>query len=201
MELTKLNIPNGSNVPIRKSARRLRWFKETLYRQIDALTKQTGIQYLVDDCKIRTLFFRWLKAFEEQKPESPEDREDFVDFASGLMLRELVTSKPVSVIDMPKDADQTNPAFYWPEGFLYLVLCLNIRSAIHEQEFDKEIHVSPCIEDLQTWWSFKENVEVEDSNLAIGFFDLFAGVEPNWYSPTFFSTRKSVRNQAQHLKS
>jgi hypothetical protein len=195
MELTKVEMPNGSNAPVRKSARRLRWFKETLHRQADALAKQTGITYEIDDNELRALFLRWLDAFEAQKPAVIEDRADFVDFASGLMLRELIKSKPVSVVALPKDADQSNPAYYWPEGYLYVVLCLNIRAAVFEQDFDIEKHVSPNMEDVRTWWSFKENVEIEDPNLAIGFFDLFAGVEPNWTLPAFFSARKSPRRK------
>ena len=62
-------------------------------------------------------------------------------------------------------------------------------------DFDIEKHVSPNMEDVRTWWSFKENVEIEDPNLAIGFFDLFAGVEPNWTLPAFFSARKSPRRK------
>ena len=74
-----------------------------------------------------------------------------------------------------------------------MVLCLNIRAAVFEQDFDVEKHVSPNMEDLRTWWSFKENVETEDPNLAIGFFDLFAGVEPNWTMPASYFARKSSR--------
>lgn len=190
MELTKVDMPDSSNAPVRKSARRLRWFKETLYRQIDALSKQTGVEYSVDDNAVRALFLRWLEAFERQRPEILDDREDFVDFASGLMLRELISSKPVGVLAMPPNADPSNPAYYWPEGYLYVVLCLNIRAAVFEQDFDIEKHVSPNMEDLRTWWSFKENVEAEDPNLAISFFDLFAGSEPNWSMPDVFSARR-----------
>ncbi len=193
MELTKAQLPRVSDSPVRKSARRLRWFKETMHLQVRALSRQTGIVYAIDDDEVRALFLRWLDAFEKQKPSTQEDRADFVDFASGLMLRELVKSKPVSVTSLPDNADRSNPAYYWPEGFLYVVLCLNIRAAIFEQEFDIEKHVSPDMDDLQTWWSFKENVETEDPNLAIGFFDLFAGAVPNWEMPGFFSARKESK--------
>lgn len=200
MELTKVEMPSAGNAPIRKSARRLRWFKETLHRQVDALTKQTGIDYSVDDNKVRALFLRWLDAFEAQKPAELDDKSDFVDFASGLMLRELINSKPVSVTSLPPNANQDNPAYYWPEGYLYVVLCLNIRAAVFELDFDIEKHVSPNMEDLRTWRSFKENVEIEDPNLAIGFFDLFAGSEPNWTMPSIFSARKTSRTNDRFSK-
>ena len=40
--------------------------------------------------------------------------------------------------------------------------------------------------DLRTWWSFRENV-FEDDSLAIAFLQLFAGVEPNWTTPSLFN--------------
>ncbi|MBD0864370.1 MAG: hypothetical protein GDA36_01555 [Rhodobacteraceae bacterium] len=201
MELTKVEMPNGSNTPVRKSARRLRWFKETLHRQADALHTQLGIQYAINDDELRVLFLRWLEAFEAQKPTETDDKADFVDFASGLMLRELIKSKPVTVESLPANADKSNPAYFWPEGYLYVILCLNIRAAVLAQEFDIEKHDYPELDDLGAWWSFKENVEVEDVNddvnLAIGFFDLFAGVEPNWSVPGSFFARTLLRKRKE----
>ena len=193
-------MPSAANAPVRKSARKLRWFKETLHRQVDALTKQTGIDYSVDYNEIRALFLRWLDAFEAQKPAELDDRSDFVDFASGLMLRELIRSKSVNVTSLPPNPDKENPAYFWPEGYLYVVLCLNIRAAVFKQDFNIEKHISPNMEDLRTWWSFKEKVEVEDPNLAIGFFNLFAGSQPNWNMPSIFSARKTSRTNDRFSK-
>ncbi|GHA52196.1 hypothetical protein GCM10008927_16930 [Amylibacter ulvae] len=46
-------------------------------------------------------------------------------------------------------------------------------------DFNHEQHPSAVVNDLRTWWSFKENVE-QDSTQAIGFLDLFAGDQPEW---------------------
>lgn len=186
-------IPRGpGTLPLRKSARRLRWFKETFYRQTTLLSGQTGISYGVDDKALRNAFLSWLTAFEAQLPTREQDRPDYVNFAAGLMLRELVKAKPARIKSLPSDADMSNPAYYWSEGYLYVSLCLNIRAAILEQDFDFESVSSPDLVDLRTWWSFKENVG-EDVNLAIGFFDHFAGVEPSWSVPSIFSARKANR--------
>lgn len=193
MELAKVEMPDTPDAPVRKSARRLRWFKETLNRQAVAIHNQFGIKYRIKNEVVRALFLRWLECFEAQKPIEIDDKTDFVDFASGLMLRELIKSKPVTVEALPDGADRSNPAYFWPEGYLYVVLCLNIRAAVIAQEFDIEKHDYPQLDDLGTWWSFKENVEIEDPNLAIGFFDLFAGVEPNWTMPASYFARKSSR--------
>ncbi len=190
MFVANVEMPGSPETPVRKSARRLRWFKETMHRQIDALQAQSGVEYNIDDDEVRSLFLRWLEAFEAQRPEDEKSMADYVNFASGLMLRELIKSKPVTVKSLPAEADQSNPAYFWPEGYLYVTLCLNIRAAIFEQEFDVKKHVSPKMEELRTWWSFKENMD-EDPNLAIGFFDGFAGIEPSWGMPSVFSQRKS----------
>ncbi|CAN0599054.1 unnamed protein product, partial [Ectocarpus sp. 12 AP-2014] len=43
------------------------------------------------------------------------------------------------------------------------------------------------LDDLRTWWSFKENVG-EDPSLAIAFLDLFAGDQPEWSTPDIFQS-------------
>ena len=193
-------IPRSpGTLALRKSARRLRWFKEAFYCQTAQLSGQTGITFEVDDKILRGAFFSWLKAFEAQLPTRERDRPDFVNFAAGLMLRELVKAIPAKATSLPSDTDKANPAYYWPEGYLYVSLCLNIRAAILEQDFDFESESSPDLDDLGTWWSFKENVS-EDANLAIGFLDQFAGVKPSWSVPSIFSARKSNRFGEMYLQ-
>ena len=196
MELDPLDLPRIGDAPVRKSARRLRWFKKALYRQVEALSEQSGIAYLVDDAEVRALFLRWLEAFEAQKPASLEDRADFVNFASGLMLRELLRANAVTSLSLPEGADRSKPVYYWPEGYLYVMLCLTIRAAIFRQDFAVETAISSANrEDLRTWWSFKENMETEDLNLAIGFLELFAGVTPDWNRPNRFSAGSAEPEQ------
>lgn len=197
MELAPLDLPQigDTDTPIRKSARRLRWFKKELYRQVEALSEQSGIAYLVNDAEVRALFLRWLEAFEAQRPSSLQDRADFVNFASGLMLRELLRANAVTSLSLPESADRSKPVYYWPEGYLYVMLCLTIRAAIFRQDFAVESATSPNSEDLRTWWSFKENMETEDLNLAIGFLELFAGVTPDWNRPNRFSAGSTKPEQ------
>ena len=196
MELDPLDLPRIGDAPVRKSARRLRWFKKALYRQVEALSEENGIAYQVDDAEVRALFLRWLEAFEAQKPASLEDRADFVNFASGLMLRELLRANAVTSLSLPEGADRSKPVYYWPEGYLYVMLCLTIRAAIFRQDFAVEnATCSANSEDLRTWWSFKENMETEDLNLAIGFLELFAGVTPDWNRPNRFSAGSAEPEQ------
>lgn len=198
MIITKIELPGSTETPVSKSARRLRWFKEALHLQIKTLETQTNTEFEVDDIEVCALFLRWLDAFEAQKPGDDQNIKDFVSFAAGMMLRELIVSKPVKTKTLPKGADQSNPAYFWPEGYLYVALCLNIRAAILKQEFDIEQQVSPDMEELRAWWSFKENIN-EDPNLAIGFFDLFTGVEPIWSMPSIFSARKNSKVPQKYI--
>ena len=85
--------------------------------------------------------------------------------------------------------DLTNPAFFWPEGYVYVAFCLNIRALVLEQEFDERQTVVPALGELRTWWSFRENVE-RDPGLAVAFLDLFAGEEPHWTAPDVFTPRR-----------
>ena len=54
------------------------------------------------------------------------------------------------------------------------------------QDFEVNSTKSPSLEELRTWWSFKENV-TEMPDYAILFLDLFAGETPNWQSPGLFN--------------
>ena len=193
-------IPKGpGTLPLRRSARRLRWFKETFSRQTALLSEQTGVTFEVDDKVLRRAFLSWLAAFEEQLPTEEREKPDYVNFAAGLMLRELIRAEPVKATVMPPDADESTPAHFWPEGYLYVALCLNIRAAILAQDFDFENDLLPGMDDLHSWWSFKENMS-EDINLAIGFFDHFAGVKPSWLIPSVFHARVANKLNETYLQ-
>lgn len=177
--------------PVRRSARRLRWFIASFISQVDMLSADTRIEYQIDRKKLTNSFFRWLRAFNDQKPDNPDLKFDYVGFAAGLMLRELIRQRPIQAIRLPEDADVDNPAYFWPEGYVYVAYCLNIRKAVLEQEFDVHTDVVPKLNEIRTWWSFKENV-AEDPSTAFGFFDLFAGVNPNWVSPAIFKGHQTA---------
>ena len=172
--------------PVRKRAQRLRWFIEVFEKQMAETAQETGNRFDLDRAKLAEVFSDWLDAFNAQKPHTPEDQRAYVGFAAGLMLRALLRHRPVTG-HVKEDADTTNPAYFWPEGYLYVVFCLNVRGMVIEMDFEGEQALSPELDDLRTWWSFKENVG-EDPSLAIAFLDLFAGDTPKWSSPDIFQT-------------
>ncbi len=179
-------------VPIRRSIRRLRWFMAAFEEQVRRVAADTGNTFTIDQTELTGAFVDWLRAFEAQKPTAADDRLPYVGFAAGLMLKALVRRKPLRLTGTAATSgtDLTNPAFFWPEGYVYVAFCLNIRALVLEQEFDERQAVVPALGELRTWWSFKENVE-KDPGLAVAFLDLFAGEEPQWTMPDVFAPRRS----------
>ncbi len=174
---------------MRKLVRRLRWFRTSFREQLERIAAQSGVRYRLDERRLTAAFLDWLRAFEAQKPRSPRARRAYVGFAAGLMLQSLVRHAPLSVEALPEEADRTNPAYFWPEGYVYVAYCLTIRAAVLQQEFHEDLHTAPELHEIRSWWSFRENVE-EDAELAIAFLDLFAGDVPNWSMPSFFCERQ-----------
>ena len=177
----------ASDQPLRKSAQRLRWFVDAFEDQVRNTEAQTGNAFSVDRGSLAEVFADWLKSFEAQKPTRDDDKPAYVGFAAGLMLRTLIKHKPVSLTNRPEGADDSNPAYFWPEGYLYVAFCLNVRGLVLEADYHFEQHPSDALNETRTWWSFKENVH-EDPSLAIAFLDLFAGDEPEWIMPQLFRT-------------
>ena len=172
--------------PVRKRVQRLRWFIEVFEKQMAETARETGNQFDVDRAGLASVFTEWLDAFNAQKPQSPEDQRAYVGFAAGLMLRALLRNNPV-IGHVSNDADRSNPAYFWPEGYLYVVFCLKVRGMVIEMDFQGKQRPSPDLGELRTWWSFKENVS-EDPSMAIAFLDLFAGDAPEWTTPDIFQS-------------
>jgi len=132
--------PQGSRQPLHKEAQRLRWFVGAFAEQLARTSAETGNEYSVDEALLAATFTDWLKSFNAQKPESSDDNPAFVGFAAGLMLRTLVRKKPARLVSKPAGADVTNPAYFWPEGYLYVAFCLNVRGLVLEMDFHGHQH-------------------------------------------------------------
>ena len=183
-----MTLPDApTRQPLHKAAQRLRWFVRVFEEQAEMTEAETGNRFSVNHEALAKVFTKWLRAFEQQKPHAPNDKLAYVGFASGLMLRELIAHNPVTLRTCPAGADQSNPAYFWPEGYLYVVFCLNVRGLVLDHDFHHGQQVSPLMDETRTWWSFRENV-AEDPQLAIAFLDLFAGEEPEWTMPQIFRT-------------
>ena len=179
MPAPALHALGAADRPVSKAIRRLRWFARSFREQVAQSAAATGVKFAIDDARTTAVFIDWLRAFEAQKPANPQDRRAYVGFAAGLMLRALIQQNPLSVIAKPAVADAENPAYFWPEGYVYVAFCLNTRAAVLAQDFHEDQRLAPELTELRSWWSFRENVS-DDPSLSIAFLDLFAGEDPDW---------------------
>lgn len=188
-ELIVPSLPLGdAEGPVRKAAQRLRWFVRAFEAQVATTADETGHVYRIDTDRLSAAFAGWLQNFNLQKPSAVEERPAYVGFAAGLMLRELIAADPVSVDARGPSVGKDTPAGYWPEGYVYVTFCLNVRGLVLQKDYNAHQSPSDDVRDVRTWWSFRENV-AEDGALALAFLDLFAGVEPDWTTPALFSKR------------
>ena len=89
-------------------------------------------------------------------------------------------------------ADTANPAYYWPEGYACVAYCLTVCDAVLGQEFNAALTMTPELDDIGYWWTFRENTR-DDASWAVAFFDKFSGREPDWDAPELFFSRRRQR--------
>lgn len=176
--------------------RQLRWFRRTFGSCVQALDKRYGLKTNVDDQVLARVFVDWVEIIEEKKRLAHIDRADFIKFSGGLMLRELIKAHPATV-KLPPDPAIKLPetVSFWPEGFLYTNFCISAVCAVHLQEMGETLALSDSVDDLRTWWSFRENTR-EMPAYAISFLDRFFGIEPNWSMPDLPESRIAMREAA-----
>lgn len=182
------NLPR-TNIPLRLAARQLHWFKAAFHANAEFCGEAMGCRFAIDDVKLAEAFVRWLDAVDRQKPQERTERRDFFQFAPSLVLREFVADMPIMANSAPTHADPKSPESFWPEGYVATTFCLTVYAAATKQEFHTDVEVSQMVDDLRSWWSFRENTN-EYPDYAAGFFQLLLGVEPNWWMPSSFSARK-----------
>ena len=178
--------------------RRLRWFRATFRANARAVAAAYGVRFEIDDTKVAKAFLDWVETVDANKDLALIDRADFIRFAAGLALRELIRQNPAkaaSPVQPGPDADAKMAEIirFWPEGFLYTNYCVSAISAIHEQEFGRTPAVDACADDLRTWWSYRENA-TEMPAYAVAFLDRFLGAEPDWVLPDNPRSRQAMRD-------
>jgi len=178
-----LSTLRNREIPVRKAIQRARWFLSSFREFVSDANAASARAYKLDDQKLLSAFSAWYRSFDAQRHLARSHRYEFITFTAGLMLRELIRQAPVTVSGDSTSADC--PEDFWPEGYLYVKYCLAVRDAVLEQDFHLHENTAPDLDDLRTWWSFRENVH-DDADSAIAFLKLFAGEEPNWSMPNTF---------------
>lgn len=157
-----------------------------------------GWRYDIDEQALARMFFDWIDAIGAQAAGARANRADFTVFCGGLALAGLVRAAPARARETGRPAPDEGRelaadriARFWPEGFLYVDFCIGAVSAVFEQEFGAPPPLDPCLDDLRTWWSLRENA-AEDPALAAGFFDRFLGRQTDWTFPGQLGMRPDV---------
>jgi hypothetical protein len=166
-------------------ARRFRTILWSFERNMELLFKDTGLKAEVDQVALAEAFSRWRQAFDHSKYLASRDRRDFVIYAAGLMLKELIVSGPLKAVqgdvaELPAQMDHRLKR--WPEGYAYTSFCLSVAAAILKEMGDEEPASGANIDEPGFWDSFRENT-LESPAMAVAFFDLVCGQEPNWDAP------------------
>ena len=169
-------------------ARRFRTILKSFERNLDLLFRDSPLAAHVDHAALATAFANWRQRFDATKHLADINRQDFVIYAAGLMLKELLAAHPLSTAPREGAAAKLegelakHPLGSWPEGYAYTSFCLSVAGAILHDMGLSEPEASPQSNDPRFWASFKENV-TENPAAAVAFFDLVCGNPPNWDAP------------------
>ncbi|MFL5260487.1 MAG: hypothetical protein ACJ8AS_12100 [Hyphomicrobiales bacterium] len=169
-------------------ARRFRTIMWSFQKNLELLFQSSGLTPHVDHAALAQAFSRWREAFDRNKHLAHVNRRDFVIFAAGLMLKELITAAPLQAVGEQASGLPALPGSIdhrlarWPEGYAYTSFCLSVAAAVLKELGDSEPEAAPTTEDPSFWDSFRENA-AHDPATAIAFFDLVCGEEPNWNAP------------------
>ena len=190
---------------LRHRLRQLRWFRMAFRKNAALIAEHYGYRFTIDETRLTRAFLNWVETVEQQKSYAQIDRKDFIIFAAGLVLKELITEAPAKVRSHPQQSNSQLTEMqeiiaFWPEGFLYTNYCVGAIAAICEQEFGISTADRRMRGRLRTWWSYRENVR-EIPDYAIAFLDKFLGAEPNWIMPNLASARSAIQRALVSSKS
>jgi hypothetical protein len=181
---TALKTEMSETTGLAHDARRFRTILQSFERNLELLFKDSGLSPHVDHAALATAFAKWRERFDATKHLADGNRHDFVIYAAGLMLKELIDAKPLEAVptrDAPAKLGD-HVLSRWPEGYAYTSFCLSVASAILREMGEDDLSGEGLAEDPAFWDSFKEN-SLESPATAVAFFDLVCGREPNWDAP------------------
>ncbi len=186
-------------------ARRFRTILWSFEKNLELLFKDTGLSARVDHAALANAFSRWRQTFDRTKHLADINRHDFVIYAAGLMLKELIAAAPLKAEALDAGMLPEFPAHVdhrlkrWPEGYAYTSFCLSVAAAILKEMGDQEPVPAKSADDTAFWDSFREHA-VENPATAIAFFDLVCGGDPNWDAPEVPWLRRAFAQSGKLLK-
>lgn len=194
---TPLKTEMAGKTDLTHEARRFRTILQSFERNLDLLFKGSGLSPHVDHAALAQAFTKWRERFDATKHLAEANRHDFVIYAAGLMLKELVDAKPLQALPTPEAPaiPKDHVLARWPEGYAYTSFCLSVASAILNEMGEEELSGEGLADDPAFWDSFKENT-IESPASAVAFFDLVCGKDPNWDAPDVPWLREAQRRFA-----
>jgi hypothetical protein len=202
--LTPLKSEVESVSDLAHAARRFRTILKSFERNMELLFKGTNIAATVDHAALASAFANWRLKFDESKYLASNNRHDFVIFAAGLMLKELIAAKPLKAAVQKLKGNEVAKTLpdhelaRWPEGYAYTSFCLAVAAAILHEMGEEEPDTTAMAEDPKFWDSFRENA-AESPAMAVAFFDVVCGNEPNWDAPDVPWLRKALEKKTALL--
>jgi hypothetical protein len=195
---TPLKSEIANKPDLTHEARRFRTILQSFERNLDLLFKDSGLSPHVDHAALAQAFAKWRERFDATKHLADANRNDFVIYAAGLMLKELVDAKPLQALPTPEapPISQDHVLARWPEGYAYTSFCLSVASAILNEMGEADLSSEGMADDPAFWDSFKENT-LESPASAVAFFDLVCGKDPNWDAPDVPWMRDAQRRLSQ----
>ena len=174
-------------------ARKFRTILKSFERNLELLFADHGKAPAVDHAALATAFANWRQRFDATKHLADINRHDFVIYAAGLMLKELIAAKPLLVAPEGLSIPDEHALSRWPEGYAYTSFCLSVATAILRDMGDTRPLGQDISDDPAFWDSFKENA-LESPATAVAFFDLVCGTDPNWDAPDVPWLRNALRS-------
>ena len=175
-----------------QEARRFRTILKSFERNLELLFKDHARAPDVDHAALATAFANWRQRFDASKHLADVNRHDFVIYAAGLMLKELIAAKPLIVAPDMERLPGEHALNSWPEGYAYTSFCLSVAGAILREMGETAPLNTEISDDPAFWESFKENA-LESPATAVAFFDLVCGRDPNWDAPDVPWLRNALR--------
>ena len=207
-DMSQMETPITSNLSkidnLTHEARRFRTILSSFESNLDMVFQNTALTAQVDHTALATAFSKWRQRFDETKHLADTNRHDFVIFAAGLMLKELVAAAPIKTVARATSDAALLPASAnhllarWPEGYAYTSFCLSVANAILREMGETEPADGGPSDDPAFWDTFKENTAVNPET-AIAFFDLVCGQEPNWDAPDVPWMRRALKPKRSML--
>jgi hypothetical protein len=178
-------------------ANRARHFRTVLAgfkRNLDLLYEGIEPKPQVDSVAVAKAFANWRQSFDAGRHLASINRNDFVIYSAGSMVKELLLAKPLNISE-GKEVPGNVGLSRWPEGYAYVSFCLSVAAAMLHKAGEGNLANDKLANDPAFWDSFRENA-TDDPSLALGFFDMICGREPNWEAPDVPWLRPAMSNPA-----